>query len=105
MKKGYKAEYEAKKILFKKYSPKRVFKMAIGGTLDFCVLGEKGKILKLVEVKKTKKKKWYPTQRELKQFKILKAIEKRFQIPVEYWLKINGKWQIFNLKEIKTFFS
>ena len=105
MKKGYKAEYEVKKALFRKYSPKSVFKVAIGGTTDFCVLGKNGKVLKLIEVKKTNKNRWYPSQQELKQFKTLKAIQKRHKIPIEYWIKINGKFKIFNLKEIKTFFS
>ena len=105
MKKGYKAEYEVKKALFRKYSPESVFKMAIGGVSDFCVFGKNGKVLKLIEVKKTNKKRWYPSQQELKQFKTLKAIQKKHKIPVEYWIKINGKFQIFNLKKIKTFFS
>jgi len=105
VKKGYKAEYEVRKILFRKYSPRGIFKLAIGGAIDFCVLGRNGKVLKLIEVKKTNKKRWYPSQQELKQFKTLKAIQKRHKIPIEYWLKINGKWQIFNLKEVKTFFS
>ncbi len=105
MKKGYEAEYEVKKVLSKKYSPGSVFKVAIGGATDFCVLGKNGKVLKLVEVKKTNKKKWYPSCHELKQFKNLKTIQKRHKIPVEYWLKINGQWQICNLKEIRIFFS
>lgn len=104
MKKGYRAEYEVKKILFKKYSPESVFKIAIGGTSDFCVLSKNGKILKLVEVKNTKKNKWYPSEHDLKQFKILKKIQKKHKIPIEYWIKINGKWEIYKLKMVKKFF-
>lgn len=104
MKKGYKAEYEVKKILLKKYSPKSVFKIAIGGSSDFLVLGKNKKILKIVEVKKTNKKKWYPTDREFKQFKNLKAIKTRFKIPVEYWIKANGKWQVVEIANVKKFF-
>ncbi len=104
MKRGYKAEYEVKKILYKKYSPESVIKVAIGGTTDFCVLGKNGKILKFVEVKKTNKNRWYPGKHDLKQFKVLEKIHKKYKIPVEYWIKTNGKWEIFNLKEIKKFF-
>ncbi|MBC7074009.1 hypothetical protein H5T58_01315 [Candidatus Parcubacteria bacterium] len=105
MKKGYKAEWEAKKILFKKYSPDCVFKVAIGGAVDFFVLGKNGKIEKIVEVKKTNKNRWYPTAHDVKQYHSLKKIQKRHKIPVEYWIKINGKWQIFSLKEVKVFFA
>ena len=105
MRKGYKAEWEAKKVLCKKYSPDSIFKVAIGGTTDFFVLGKKGKIVKLVEVKKTNKKKWYPTEHDLKQYRRLKKIQKKHKIPVEYWIKINGKWKIFNLEQLRTFFN
>ena len=105
MKRGYKAEYEAKKILYKKYSPESVMKIAIGGTTDFCVLGKNGRILKLVEIKKTNKKRWYPTNHDWSQFKMLERINKKHKIPVEYWIKIKGKWEIFDLKETKRFFS
>ncbi len=105
MKKGYRAEYEAKKILFAEHSPESVFKVAIGGATDFFVLGKNGKIKKLVEVKHTNKKRWYPGNHDFKQFKALKKIQKKHNIKVEYWIKMNGKWQIFNLKEVEIFFS
>lgn len=105
MKRGYKAEYEVKKVLFKKYLPKNVFKVAIGGAIDFFVLGKNGKIAKLIEVKKTNKKKWYPGKHDFKQFQALKQIQKKHRIKVEYWIKINGEWKIFNLKEVKRFFD
>jgi Holliday junction resolvase len=105
MKKGYKAEYEVKKFLFKMYSPESVLKVAIGGATDFCVLGKNGKIIKFIEVKKTDKNRWYPGNHDLKQFKILKQIQRRHRIPVEYWIKTNGKWEILDLKEVKRFFS
>lgn len=104
MKKGYKAEYEVKKLLFKKYSPESIFKVAIGGVTDFFVLGTNGKIQKFIEVKKTNKKRWYPSKHDLKQFKTLEKIQKRYKIPVEYWIKSQGEWQIFTLKEVKTLF-
>jgi LysM repeat protein len=105
MKKGYKAEWEAKKILFKKYPKDSVFKVAIGGAVDFFILGKGGKVEKIVEVKKTNKKQWYPTEHDKKQYQTLVKIQKKFKIPVEYWIKIRGKWKIFDLKEVKKFFS
>jgi len=105
MKKGYKAEWEAKKILFKKYPKDSIFKVAIGGVVDFFILGKRGKVEKIVEVKKTNKNHWYPTKHDKKQYKTLAKIQKKFKIPVEYWIKIKGKWNIFDLKEVKKFFS
>jgi LysM repeat protein len=105
MKKGYKAEWEAKKILFKKYPKDSVFKVAIGGAVDFFILRKNGKVEKIVEVKKTNKKQWYPTEHDKKQYQTLVKIQKKFKIPVEYWIKIRGKWSILNLKEVKRFFS
>jgi len=105
MKKGYKAEYETKKKLTKIYSPKNIFKVAIGGATDFLILEpKKRKILKLIEVKETKKNSWYPGEHDLKQFKILKKIAREHKIPVEYWMKINGEWKILKLSEVKKFF-
>jgi Holliday junction resolvase len=105
MKKGYKAEYEVKKALFKKYSPESVFKVAIGGATDFFVLGKNGKVIKLIEVKNTKKNKWYPAEHDLRQFKTLKKVQKKFKIPVEYWVKTKRNWQILNLKKVQKFFN
>jgi len=105
MKKGYRAEWEAKKILFKKYPKDSIFKVAIGGAVDFFILGKDGMVEKIVEVKKTNKKQWYPTEHDKKQYQTLAKIQKKFKIPVEYWIKIRGKWKIFDLKEVKKFFS
>jgi len=106
MKKGYKAEYEVKKKISKIYSPKNVFKVAIGGATDFLILEPRERrILKLIEVKTTKKNSWYPGEHDLKQFKILNKIAKEQKMPVEYWLKINGEWEILKLNEVKKFFK
>lgn len=106
MKKGYKAEYQAKKELEKIFSKENVFKVAIGGAIDFFVLAPKSsKILKLIEVKTTKKKTWYPGEHDFKQFLILKGIQKNHKIKVEYWIKIKGKWNKLSLEEVeKKFF-
>jgi Holliday junction resolvase-like predicted endonuclease len=105
MKKGYKAEWEVKKVLSKKYSPDSIFKVAIGGTVDFCVLGKGGKIKKFIEVKKTNKNRWYPGRHDLLQFQKLLKIHQKYKIPVEYWIKINRKWKIFDIKKVKEFFK
>jgi len=52
MKKGYKAEWEAKKILFKKYPKDSIFKVAIGGAVDFFILGKMQGLKKLLKLKK-----------------------------------------------------
>ena len=101
MKKGYLTEWEVKKNLYKKFSPENVFKVAIGGSLDFCIIDNKGKVLKLIEVKTTKKKKWYPTEKEKKQFLKLLRFQKKLKVKVEYWIKIKRKWHIFSLEELK----
>jgi hypothetical protein len=105
MKKGYKAEWEAKKILFKKYPKDSIFKVAIGGAVDFFILGKDGKVEKIVEVKKTNKKQWYPTKHDKKQYKTLLKIHKKFNIPIEYWIKIKGKWNFLSIEEVKKFFK
>lgn len=105
MKKGYKAEWEVKRTLYKEYPKDAVLKVAIGGTVDFCILGKGGKILKFIEVKKTNKNSWYPLKHDFKQYETLKKLHKKFKIPIEYWIKIRGKWRIFDLKEVKVFFN
>jgi len=105
MKKGYKAEWEVKRVLLKRYSPDSILKVAIGGTVDFCILGKGGKIKKFIEVKKTNKNLWYPGEHDLIQFQKLFKIHKKYKIPVEYWIKINGKWKIFGIQDVKRFFK
>jgi len=92
---------EVKKILSKNFSPENIFKIAIGGSLDFCVIGKNGQILKMVEVKTTKKKKWYPTKREINQFLRLLRLQKKLKIQIEYWIKIKRSWHIFSLEDLK----
>jgi len=102
MRKGYLAEYLCKKELIKKYGKENVFKVAIGGATDFFVLAPgKTRILKIVEVKQTKKNKWYPSSHDIKQFKLIEKISKEHRIPVEYWIRIKRKWFILSLKQVK----
>ena len=88
MRKGYRAEYTAKKELIQKYGKENVLKVAIGGAVDFLVLKPgKNKIEKIIEVKECHKKKYYPTPREKIQFERLKEIGKKHSIKTEVWIK------------------
>jgi len=88
MRKGYRAEYKAKKELIEKYGKENILKIAIGGAVDFLVLDPKrNKIKKIVEVKKTSKKKYYPKPREKIQLQRLEELGKRHKIPIELWIK------------------
>lgn len=89
---GYRAEYLAKNELIEKYGKENVLKIAIGGSVDFLVLSpNKNKIEKIVEVKNTKKKKYYPKEREIEQLEILKELGKEHNIPIELWIKFPRK--------------
>jgi peptide subunit release factor 1 (eRF1) len=88
MRKGYRAEYKAKKELIQKYGEENVLKVAIGGAVDFLVLSpNKNKIEKIVEVKECHKNKYYPTPREKAQFERLKEIGLKHSIKTELWIK------------------
>jgi len=101
MRKGYLAEYECKKKLVEAYGKENVLKIAIGGATDFLVL-EPGtaRVLKIVEVKHTKKSKWYPNEHDLKQFTQLLKLKKEHNIPIEYWIKVKGKWHVLPIEEL-----
>ena len=67
MRKGYGDEYRTKQLLVQRYGEDNVVKVAIGSFgADFLVL-EKGRVVKVVEVKGTRKKAWYPSPREKEQ--------------------------------------
>jgi len=88
MRKGYRAEYKAKKELIQKYGKENVLKVAIGGAVDFLILNpNKNRIEKIVEVKECHKNKYYPTPREKLQFERLKKIGKTHSIKTELWIK------------------
>ena len=96
------AEYLCKKELVKAYGKENVFKVAIGGATDFFVLEPgKRKILKIVEVKNTKKSKWYPSEHDIKQLEAIYKIHKEHNIPVEYWIRIKGEWNILPIEKVK----
>ena len=88
MRRGYRAEYQAKKELIRTYGGENVLKVAIGGAVDFLVLSpDKNKIEKIVEVKECHKNKYYPTPREKIQFERVKEIGRKHSIETELWIK------------------
>ncbi len=94
--KGYRAEYLAKKKLIEECGEENVIKMAIGQASDFLVLKPgSGKIEKIVEVKSTVKEKWYPKPREKEQMARLLALAKEHNVRLELWIKRPRRdWEI-----------
>lgn len=84
--KGYYAEYIAKKKLIKEFGKQNVIKMAIGQTADYIILS-KGRIEKIVEVKDCHKKKYYPSPREKKQIACLLELAKEHDAGFELWVR------------------
>jgi len=82
---GYGAEYKCKKENEEKYGVGNCIKVAIGGSSDF-MIAYRGRIVKFIEVKETKKDVYYPKPRERKQFAELVRIGKHHQVPVELWI-------------------
>jgi peptide subunit release factor 1 (eRF1) len=88
MRKGYRAEYQAKKELIQRYGCENVLKVAIGGAVDFLVLSPtKNKVEKIVEVKECHKNKYYPNPREKIQFDRLIELGKNHSVETELWIK------------------
>lgn len=99
MRKGYRAEYIAKKELIKNYGAENVLKVAIGGAVDFLVISpNKNMIEKIVEVKECHKNKYYPNPREKIQFERVKKIGKFHSIETELWIK--HPWNDFIKKKM-----
>lgn len=92
MRKGYKSEYLVKKKLIEEFGEQNVLKLAIGQSCDFIVLKPNiNRIEKIVEVKSTQKKKYYPLEREKLQLKLIKNLSKEHKIPVEIWIKFKNR--------------
>jgi len=94
MRKGYRAEYLAKKELIEKYGKDNVIKVAIGQFgADFLVFNN-GNLTKIVEVKQTHKNKFYPSKRERDQLRRIKEFAKKQGCEFEVWVykfKTRGK--------------
>ena len=87
---GYQAEYKCKKENEELYGVGNCIKVAIGGSSDY-LIAYKGKIIKFIEVKETKKDTYYPSDRERKQFALLVSIGKHHHVPVELWVYFKRK--------------
>ena len=82
---GYASEYKCKKELEKNYGVGNVIKIAIGGSSDY-IVASRGRLVKVVEVKETIKKKFYPQPREKKQFELIVKFAKQHSILAELWI-------------------
>ena len=86
MKKGYYSELRAKKELEKEYGKGNVVKIAISQQgADFIVISC-GEVVKIVEVKETHSKKYYPRPKEKNQIKRIIEFAKKQGITAELWI-------------------
>ena len=101
MRKGYSSELRCKKENEKLFGIGNCIKVAIGGSSDFLIVSC-GEIVKFIEVKETKKNKYYPLLRERKQFEEIKRLGKQHKVPVELWIYYKkGSGKPF-IKEIRN---
>ncbi len=82
---GYDAEYRCKKENEKIFGIGNCLKIAIGGSSDFLIVSC-GEIVSFIEVKETKKNKYYPNAREKLQFEEIKKLGRQHQVKVELWI-------------------
>jgi len=96
MRKGYSDEYRTKQMLVEQYGKDKVIKVAIGSFgADFLILN-KGKLVKVVEVKGTRKKVWYPLPREKEQLRRIFHFSQIHECEAEVWIwtKNRGKKEL-----------
>ena len=104
MKKGYNGEYNAKQELIKKYKKENVIKVAIGGAMDFIVI-KYNRIIKIVEVKETISKKYYPLLQEKEQIQRIICFGKKHKIRSELWIYYRKGGGIKTEKEIRVLYD
>lgn len=85
--KGYYSEYKINQILKKKYPDCDIMRNPIA---DFMII-QKGKIIKIIEVKSIHQKKFYPTPREKRQIKKIIKFSIKHDISSEIWIDRIGK--------------
>lgn len=102
MRKGYRAEYLAKKKLISEYGEENVIKIAIGGAQDYIVLKpNKNEIEMIIEIKECHKKKYYPRENEIYQFKRIVNLCKQHKIPGFVWIKFpRREWVIMKIGDM-----
>lgn len=103
MRRGYSAEYSVKQKLVKEFGKLNVIKMPFWNFIGDFLVVQKGRIVKIVEVK-TSKSKWYPTRREKEQFNSIKKFCDEHSIRGEYHITENKKHKILTLDEVSEKF-
>ena len=104
MRRGYDDEYRAKQLLIQQYGRENVVKVAIGSFgADFLILN-KGKLVKVVEVKGTRKNAWYPSPREKEQLQRIHHFSLTHNCKAELWIwtKEKGKKEL-RVVDVKEF--
>jgi len=102
MRKGYGDEYRTKQMLVEQYGKDNVIKVAIGSFgADFLILN-KGKLVKVVEVKGTRKNAWYPLPREKEQLQRIYHFSQTHNCRAEVWIwtKNRGKKEL-SIKDVR----
>ena len=104
MRKGYGDEYRTKQLLVQQYGENNVVKVAIGSFgADFFVL-EKGRVVKVVEVKGTRKKAWHPSQREKEQLRRILRFSQMHGCKAELWIwTLNGGKKRLRVRDVGEF--
>jgi len=104
MRRGYSDEYRTKQILVEQYGENNVIKVAIGAFgADFLILN-KGKLVKMVEGKGTRKNTWHPSPREKEQLQRIYHISQIHNCKAEVWIwvKEGGKKEL-RVVDVKEF--
>jgi hypothetical protein len=101
---GYYAEYKCKKENEETYGVGNCIKVAIGGSSDY-LIAYKGRLIKFIEVKETKKDTYYPSDRERQQFAKLVSLGKHHNIPVELWVYFKRKKGRPSIKHVRHIYG
>ena len=104
MRKGYTDEYRTKQMLVEQYGENNIVKVAIGSFgADYLILN-RGKLVKVVEVKGTRKKTWHPLPREKEQLQRIHYFSQIHECGVEVWVwtKNGGKKEL-SIKDVREF--
>jgi len=104
MRRGYSDEYRTKQMLVEQYGKDNVIKVAIGSFgADFLILN-KGELVKVVEVKGTRKNAWYPSPREKEQLQRIYYFSQIHKCGAEVWVWVKEKGKkVLYVKDIREF--
>jgi len=104
MRRGYSDEYRTKQLLVQQYGKDNVIKVAIGSFgADFLVLN-KGRVVKVVEVKGTRKKAWHPSPREKEQLQRILRFSQTHNCKAELWIwTLDGGRKWLRVEDVEEF--